>query len=127
MVHALIEAYDLHRHMDCIKPMMAEEEQLRLFHSQYYLDYLKNECTANVSENNVDADADSDESADEDTSDDVDDEQLNYGLGYDCPKIHNLWKFVRTIAGGSLAAADELLNGRKTVINWCGGWHHAQR
>lgn len=123
MVHALIESYNLHRQMDCIKPMVAEEEHLHLFHSQYYLDYLKNECTADVSENNINADSDE---SDDDTSD-VDDEQINYGLGYDCPKIFNLWKFVRTIAGGTLAAAEELLNGRKTVINWCGGWHHAQR
>lgn len=110
--------------MDCIKPVVAEEEHLRLFHSQYYLDYLKTECTADTSQNGI-VDGDSDES-DDDTSD-VDDEQINFGLGYDCPKIYNLWKFVRTVAGGTLTAADELLNGRKTVINWCGGWHHAQR
>lgn len=124
MVHALIHAYKLHKQMDCIRAMIADEDDLRLFHSQYYLDYLKNECTADISQNNIDSN--SDESDDEDTSD-VDDEQLNYGLGYDCPKIINLWKFVRTIAGGTLTAADQLLNGRKTVINWCGGWHHAQR
>lgn len=123
MVHALIQAYNLHRQMDCIKPIVADEEHLRLFHSQYYLDYLKNECTADISRNNIDGNSDESE---DDTSD-VDDEQLNYGLGYDCPKIFNLWKFVRTIAGGTLTAADLLLNGRKTVINWCGGWHHAQR
>ena len=123
MVHALIQAYNLHQQMDCIKPKVADEDDLRLFHSQYYLDYLKNECTADISKNTIDSDSDE---SDDNTSD-VDDEQLNYGLGYDCPKIFNLWKFVRTIAGGTLTAADQLLNGRKTVINWCGGWHHAQR
>lgn len=123
MVHALIHAYKLHRQMDCIEPTAASEDDLRLFHSQYYLDYLKNECTADISQSAIDSN--SDES--EDNTSDVDDEQLNYGLGYDCPKIFNLWKFVRTIAGGTLTAADQLLNGRKTVINWCGGWHHAQR
>lgn len=109
--------------MNCIKPVKASEDDLRLFHSQYYLDYLKNECTADISQSNIDSNSDESE---DDTSD-VDDEQLNYGLGYDCPKIFNLWKFVRTIAGGTLTAADQLLNGRKIVINWCGGWHHAQR
>lgn len=121
MVHELIKSYDLHRRMDCIKPKLATEEHLTLCHSRYYLDYLKNECTADTSLNEND---DSDES--DDTSD-VDDEQLNYGLGYDCPKIYNLWKFVGIVAGASLTAADLLLSGRQTVINWCGGWHHAQR
>lgn len=123
MVHALIQAYNLDGQMDCVQPVVADEEHLRLFHSPYYLDYLKNECTADISLNNMDSNSDE---SDDDTSD-VDEEQLNYGLGYDCPKIKNLWKFVRTIAGGTLTAADQLLSGRKTVINWCGGWHHAQR
>lgn len=124
MVHELICAYNLHRLMECVKPNLASEENLALFHSQYYLEYLKNECTAEISLEDINSDEDSDD--DSDTSD-VDDEQLNYGLGYDCPKIHNLWKFVRVIAGASVTAAKLLLSGRQIVINWCGGWHHAQR
>lgn len=124
MVHELISAYELDKHMDCIKPSLATEDDLALFHSKYYLDYLKTECAdlslLDLSTSDSEMDDDSD-------TDDVDDEQLNYGLGYDCPKIRNLWKFVSFIAGGSLKAADLLLDGRKIVINWCGGWHHAQR
>ncbi|XP_055314156.1 histone deacetylase 8-like [Sitodiplosis mosellana] len=125
MVHELIRAYNLHRLMDCVKPNVASDENLSLFHSQYYLDYLKNECTAELSFESVGSD-DDDDAEDSDTSD-VDDEQLNYGLGYDCPKIFNLWKFVRVIAGASVTAANLLLSNRRIVINWCGGWHHAQR
>lgn len=121
MVHELIRGYSLQRLMECIKPTWATEENLSLCHSQYYLDYLKNECDAEISLGNADTDDD------DSNSSDVDDEQLNYGLGYDCPKIHNLWKFVRVIAGASVTAANLVLSGRKIVINWCGGWHHAQR
>lgn len=32
-----------------------------------------------------------------------------------------------TIAGGTITAAEELINGAFISINWCGGWHHAQR
>lgn len=120
MVHELIRSYSLCKQMDCIKAKLATEDHLALFHSQYYLNYLKNECTAETSLNDTKSD-------DSDASDDVDDEQLHYGLGYDCPKIYNLWKFVQIIAGASVTAADLLLSGRKTVINWCGGWHHAQK
>lgn len=107
--------------MECIKAKEATDEHLSLFHSQYYLNYLKTECTADRSLNDTECSDESDDSSD------VDDEQLNYGLGYDCPKIYNLWKFVRMIAGASVTAANLILNGRQTVINWCGGWHHAQR
>lgn len=126
MVHELIRAYNLHRLMECVKPNVASEENLSLFHSQYYLDYLKNECTAEMSLESIGSDDEDDDGGDSDTSD-VDDEQLNYGLGYDCPKIFNLWKFVRVIAGASVTAANLLLSDRRIVINWCGGWHHAQR
>lgn len=119
MVHELIHAYRLNELMDCIKPRIANADDLALFHSNYYLNYLKSECADESQE----IDTDSDES----TTSDVDDEQLDYGLGYDCPKFQNLWKFATTIAGGSLSAAELLLNNHKTVINWCGGWHHSQR
>lgn len=124
MVHELIRAYNLHKLMECVKPNLASEENLSLIHSQYYIEYLKNKCTAETSIETVNSDDDDD--GDSDTSD-VDDDQLNYGLGFDCPKIYNLWKFVRVIAGGSVTAANLLLSNRKIVINWCGGWHHAQR
>lgn len=116
MVHELIRSFQLLDSLDIVTPIEASEDDLKLFHSSYYLNYLKAEC-------NDGGTGDSEESSDSD----VDDEQLEYGLGYDCPKFKNLYTFVRTIAGASISAADELLNGRKLAINWCGGWHHAQR
>jgi acetoin utilization deacetylase AcuC-like enzyme len=48
--------------------------------------------------------------------------------GYDCPLIEGIYRFVETIAGASITAAQVLVNGMARVaINWCGGWHHAQR
>lgn len=108
MVHELISAYGLEKHMQICVPKLASESDLALFHSGLYISYLKR--------NNID-------NGDED----VDDEQIEYGLGYDCPKINNLWKFALCIAGGTLAAVDSILNGAEIAINWCGGWHHAQR
>ena len=49
-------------------------------------------------------------------------------LGYDCPPIENLYDFITTIAGGSVAGAKALVSGTVQVaVNFCGGWHHAQR
>ncbi len=64
MVHQLISAYKLNEQMKEICPRLATENELRLFHAEYYVNYLK--------EQNEECD---------DDDDDVDDEQLEYGIG----------------------------------------------
>lgn len=51
--------------MKQISPRLATERELKLFHAEYYVNYLKQQ---------------SDE-CDDDDEDDVDDEQLEYGIG----------------------------------------------
>jgi histone deacetylase 8 len=47
---------------------------------------------------------------------------------YDCPLIEGIYGFVQTVAGASITAAQVLVDGlARVVINWNGGWHHAQR
>lgn len=116
MVHELITAYGLDKLMQVRVPRQAAETDLALFHSGLYISYLK--------KHNVDKD-ECDNS--DDDSDEVDDEQLEYGLGYDCPKLPNLWEFAVCIAGGTLSAVESIMMGANVAINWCGGWHHAQR
>lgn len=79
MVHALIDSYALTASMDVVTAMPATEDELRLFHSAYYLNYLKENCNDESRIQNTDTAAcdDSDESDDSN----VDDEQLEYGLG----------------------------------------------
>jgi len=49
-------------------------------------------------------------------------------VGYDCPAFKDIHDFMKKIAGGTLAAAEALMSGEyQNAINWCGGWHHAQR
>lgn len=49
-------------------------------------------------------------------------------IGYDCPPVENMFELISTIAGGSITAARSLMLGLGEVaINWCGGWHHANR
>lgn len=38
-----------------------------------------------------------------------------------------MWKFATTIAGGTITAIEAIYSGANIAINWCGGWHHAQR
>lgn len=41
MVHSLLMAYDLYRHMDVYEPRPATQEDLISFHTKEYVDYLK--------------------------------------------------------------------------------------
>lgn len=105
MTHSLIHAYDLLPKMVMLPSVAATEEQIRKFHSEDYVSFLK-EAKSNVEE------------AAED----------EFGLGFDCPILDNLWPIVKQISGASLTAAEMLTSGKsKYAINWCGGWHHAQR
>lgn len=76
MVHELIDAYKLTEAMDVVAAMPATEDELRLFHSAYYLDYLKENCSDESRTHHFgdELDTDSDDS-------NVDDDQLEYGLG----------------------------------------------
>ncbi|VVC34439.1 Histone deacetylase superfamily,Histone deacetylase,Histone deacetylase domain [Cinara cedri] len=105
-VDSLIKAYGLTNHMDVFKVKPSTYENLIDFHSSAYIDYLKN-------------------LNDKDDSTDDGDE---YGIGYDCPALKNIWQFSTYIAGGSLTAAESLTSMKyRFAINWCGGWHHALR
>ncbi|CAG5044283.1 unnamed protein product [Parnassius apollo] len=109
MVHNLIMAYSLNDNLKVIRPTAASYQDLKEFHSELYLDHLK--CFIDI---------------DEDYITNIQDEE--YGIGYDCPPVSNMYELVSVLAGGSITAAKCLLLGISNVaINWCGGWHHAHR
>ncbi|XP_054263123.1 histone deacetylase 8-like isoform X2 [Macrosteles quadrilineatus] len=106
MVTALIEAYNIIPSMKCIDSVPATEDELTSFHAQSYIEYLKS-----VEDDDVEPES-----------------HLEFGLGYDCPPLPDLYRFVISIAGGTLTAVRQLTSRRVQVaVNWCGGWHHAQR
>lgn len=80
MVHELIRAYKLTELMHIRSPREASDADLSLFHSSYYLDYLKTQCAEDESAPIEEA-SDSFESECGSEGSDVDDEQLDYGLG----------------------------------------------
>ncbi|KAM3964001.1 histone deacetylase 8 [Aphomia sociella] len=109
IVHDLLVTYGLHEKLKVVKSSPASYDDLKKFHSELYLDHLK---TFTI----------------------IDDEYISttqdeeYGIGYDCPPVSNMFDLVSVLAGGSITAAKCLLLGIADVaINWCGGWHHSQR
>ncbi|XP_066992065.2 histone deacetylase 8 isoform X2 [Anabrus simplex] len=87
----------------------ASLQEINAFHSLPYIEHLQkiNDCT---------------------DLEELEDESEEFGLGYDCPLLERLYNYVELIAGASISAAEALVDGSATIaINWCGGWHHAQR
>lgn len=119
MVHSLIKSSNLLKSMQVRPSRLATDDELRLFHSESYIEFIKKHNAGSLIENE-----DSDDCSDDE---EVSEEQLEFGLGYDCPKLPRMYDFVKTIGGGTLTAVDSLLEGSEIVINWCGGWHHGQR
>ncbi|XP_018025313.1 histone deacetylase 8-like [Hyalella azteca] len=112
MVHELMKVYGLLELMKTVPSSPASEDYVKLFHSSDYINFLKAVTHTN----------------DDDLS--IEEEELEdtFGLGFDCPALPMLWSLVCHVAGGSMAAARLLTSGQASVaINWCGGWHHAQR
>ncbi|KAJ0173056.1 hypothetical protein K1T71_011232 [Dendrolimus kikuchii] len=109
MVHNLITACGLISHLKVVRTSPARYNDMKEFHSELYLDHLK-----------------SFEEIDDDYMSNSLDEE--YGIGYDCQPVSNMYGLVSTLAGGSLTAAKCLILGIADIaINWCGGWHHAHR
>ncbi|KAJ9576402.1 hypothetical protein L9F63_006758 [Diploptera punctata] len=109
LVHNLIKSYGLLSDMQIKPPVPATEDDLTSFHSRDYIHFLQKMDECNDWEK-------------------FEEEQLEFGLSYDCPMIEGIYNFAQIIAGASLTAARVLVEDLATVaINWCGGWHHAQR
>ncbi|KAJ8964713.1 hypothetical protein NQ317_003063 [Molorchus minor] len=111
MVQDLVNSYQLllDDKFLAVQSSDATEDELKLFHSNSYIEFLNKVNNADCLEQ-------------------FDDEQQAFGLGYDCPILDKNLQLVKTIAGGSISAAKILAGNKyKTAINWFGGWHHAQR
>lgn len=124
MVHSLIKAYGLLKNPQLVvkHPRRITETELSDFHSSDYIKYLQSLPKTDINNSSINS------SMLSDISDTVTDDDLEFGIGYDCPKLDNLLDFVVTIAGGSISAAESILKNEADItINWCGGWHHAQK
>jgi len=101
MLHSLMFHTGVLKEMKLFDICMVKMDELKVFHSSDYLNFL----------------ADPKPSLEEE-----------FGCVYDCPVFDGMEEFARTIVSASLTAARLLLEDRvHTAINWSGGWHHARR
>ncbi|XP_075550374.1 histone deacetylase 8-like [Dermacentor variabilis] len=111
LVHGLLKCYNLLKSLRAIHPLVASRDDLCLFHSADYVDFLEY-CEA---------------AKDLDTED-ILSRAHEYSLVDDCAPTQRLLTLVKHIAGGTLAAARAITEKICDVaIHWEGGWHHAHR
>jgi acetoin utilization deacetylase AcuC-like enzyme len=94
-----MSAYNLFDNLKIVNPLKADEKILKTFHSQEYVNHLK-KCTNEEDEEKIFNDTDDD-----------------FGIGYDCEIIENLFEFCQVVAGASITAA-HLINIESA--NYCG-------
>ena len=111
MTHNLILAYDLLPKMTVLRPKRATVADMTRFHDDTYIQFLQY----------IEHSPDKDDKSSKELKD-------TFNVGEDSPVFDGLFEFCQISAGGTLSAAQELVNGKAEIaINWAGGLHHAKK
>ncbi|KAJ2722684.1 histone deacetylase [Coemansia sp. Benny D115] len=102
LTNHLVLNYGLHKYMDVYEPRRATEEEIREFHAEDYIDFLKRVTP--------------------DNQDDMQNCFSEFNIGDDCPIFDGMWDFCRIYSGASIEAARKLISGTADIaVNWMGG------
>ncbi|KAJ2470466.1 histone deacetylase [Coemansia sp. RSA 2322] len=108
LTNHLVLNYGLHKYMDVYEPRRATEEEIREFHAEDYIDFLKRVTP--------------------DNQDQMRTCFSEFNIGDDCPIFDGMWDFCRIYSGASIEAARKLISGSADIaVNWMGGLHHAKK
>jgi acetoin utilization deacetylase AcuC-like enzyme len=109
LTHNLVVGYGLHKKLDIYDARKATEEEMSLFHTKDYVDFLKRVTPANYSNFSKFL------------------TRFNIGVD-DCPVFDGVYDFCRFSSGASLECARKIVDGSSDIaINWSGGLHHAKK
>eukprot|EP00039_Didymoeca_costata_P013218 m.197267 g.197267 ORF g.197267 m.197267 type:complete len:152 (-) comp15710_c1_seq6:3975-4430(-) len=107
LTHNLVLNYGLYRKMEVFRPYRACEEDMTMFHTPEYIDFLKRVTPENQKH--------------------FSDSLSRFNVGDDCPVFDGLYDFCSIYTGASLQAAAKLNENQCDIaINWAGGLHHAK-
>ena len=111
IVYELIKSYGLFETVQIIEPISVTQNDLEEFHSKDYI-----QAVIQAEEGEVNG------------WDQANSILEEFELGYDCPIFDTVYSLAKSAVSGTLSCVDTLMREEATVaINWCGGWHHAQR
>ncbi|CAH8868867.1 unnamed protein product [Trichobilharzia szidati] len=109
LAHTLIVNYNLTDSMKVYKPYRASMKDMISFHSQEYVEFLRDVTPTNVHTFPKE-------------------KLLTYNIGEDCPIFDGIYRFCSIYTGASLQGAKYLNNGVTDIaVNWSGGLHHAKK
>eukprot|EP01138_Halocafeteria_seosinensis_P005266 gb/GECG01005384.1/.p1 GENE.gb/GECG01005384.1/~~gb/GECG01005384.1/.p1 ORF type:complete len:420 (+),score=34.60 gb/GECG01005384.1/:1-1260(+) len=110
MAHHLLLGYGLYRSLHVHRPHLATPEEMTLFHSDEYIDFLKRispESALDLAQNMS---------------------KFQMGEYTDCPVFDGLFDFCRVSSGASIDSAVLINHDQADVcVNWAGGLHHAKK
>ncbi|KAJ4973536.1 hypothetical protein NE237_006710 [Protea cynaroides] len=110
MAHNLVVHYSLHRLMEVNRPFPAGPKDIRLFHSDDYVEFLSSVTPETLHDHTHYR------------------HLKRFNVGQDCPVFEGLFPFCQASAGGSIGAAVKLNRGDADIaLNWAGGLHHAKK
>ncbi|OAL29147.1 hypothetical protein AYO20_09300 [Fonsecaea nubica] len=117
LTKSLVLSYGMHTAMDCFTSRPATEQEIRAFHREDYVDFLKVATPNNIyilyPELSTGPQGHS---------------SAVFGVGDDCPIFDGVFEFCSTYAGASIDAARKLCHKQSDIaINWSGGLHHAKK
>jgi len=108
LTHELVVGYGLDRRMALYKPHAASEEELLMYHSPDYIEFLRR--------------------VNPDNTEQFENDLTRFNIVTDSPIFDGLYDFCRLYSGGSIDGARQLNAGQhETVVNWAGGLHHAKK
>ncbi|KJE93626.1 histone deacetylase 8 [Capsaspora owczarzaki ATCC 30864] len=122
LIATLMEAYGLHKHLQIVSPRLATADELMMFHTREYIEFLEQGCP----------EQDSDEESSDDERNDRkigETRAQRFGLELDCPPFAGIYEYAQAVAGATLTAAELLMDSNEAhtiAINWHGGWHHGR-
>ena len=110
LTHHLVVNYGLYKHLNVFRPKPATYGDLTAFHTDEYIQFLKDVSPENMQETQYRSVLD------------------RHNICEDCPIFDGLYEYCQTYTGGSLAGAARVNQGMcDIVINWAGGLHHAKK
>ena len=110
LTHHLVVNYGLYKHMNVFSPKPATYADLTAFHSDEYINFLRQVTPENMEEHQYRSVLE------------------RYNICDDCPVFDGLYDYCQTYTGGSIAGAARINQKcSDVVINWAGGLHHAKR
>jgi len=110
LVHHLIMEYGIYKRLNIYKPWRATNEQLEMFHSKEYIDFLQRVTPEMALQPHFRRSL----------------EEFNFTD--DCPVFDGLYPFVQTVVGSSIGCAMKINERAADIcVNWSGGLHHAKK